>query len=547
MFRSMNWEKEIMDAYVAGQQNVKIQPGVYYLPKKEGAHFYIANVICPDHAPLTVDMTGVVMVCEDNDTRAIFIENCKNLTIEGAEVGYHVPMMTQGEITAILNDGKTIEVELDEGYPSLEKSQDKTSYVFYRNTRKMKNDTPDLYALGAEYAGGAKWHVNYAYDVRECNVAVKDILGFRCEGAMAIVVDGSEKVTLRCLTVTDGCFAILETGGEGANVYDRITVKVKEKPKGAVHGRVLSTYADSFHSASVCKGPTITGCRFEAMGDDCVNIHGSYGYFAGKDEIGAFLYATEGRNVFDRVGERIRMLDKMGNILHETTITQVLGEAVDYHLHQNAFTDSNKRFQAKKYFRVTLAADFEAEIGMRMANLDRGGSGFKLLNNFFGPNRARGALIKADDGLVEGNFFSGQSIHALLISPEYFWNESCFVNNLTIRNNIFDNAGFCTNYRPAIVIEGEFGEKGGISHRNITIEQNIFRNNNLESLLIQHARMVNVCGNIFGARNGIAKETRVCTGHVRVQNARDVRFENNIHSGDMPFVFDNGNAEFVEE
>lgn len=545
MSLQMEWNAAIKDACAAGKTELRITPGRYALSPEGPAHWMIENVDCAADACLTVDMTGVELVCADNQTTAVLIKNCRNILLKGAEIGYAVPTMSQGEVTAVSDDGKTVEVTLDEGYPSLEASRDKTAYVYHRETRQMKNDTPDMYAIGGEHVAGRTWRLFYREDMRANNVCVGDVLGLRCEAAMAVIVNDCEHVTLRDLTITDGCFAILESGGEGGNVYERISVYPKEKPEGAIHPRVLSTYADAFHSSCVRKGPTIRNCRFNGMGDDCVNIHGEYAYYAGAGKDGELIYACHDRAVFDRAGDRIRFLNTKGVILHETRIRENLGVAEGFTLPEGAFAEANRRFRPGKYYRLMLEEPFDPPFGARMANLDKGGNEFRLVDNFFGPNRARGVLIKASGGIVEGNVFSGQSIHAVLVSPEYYWNESCFVNGLVIRNNIFQNGGFVTGYRPEIVIEGEFGREGGISHRNITIENNIFKDNNRESLLVAHAHDVHIRDNVFGARNEIAQSRRACSGHVRVQNAYDVTFENNTVASDMPFISDGGNAEFV--
>ncbi len=539
------WTATIHAAYASGRTEVRIDPGRYVLSPEGSAHWTIEDLDRPDDACLTVDMTGVELVCADNQTTAVMIRNCRNIVLQGAEIGYAVPTMSQGEVTAVSDDGRAVEVTLDEGYPSLTASRDKTAYVYHRDTRRMKNDTPDMYAIGAEHVSGRTWRLFYREDMRANNVCVGDVLGLRCEGAMAVIVNGCEHVMLRELTITDGCFAILESGGEGGNVYERISVYPKEKPEGAIHPRVLSTYADAFHSSCVRKGPTIRNCRFNGMGDDCVNIHGEYAYYAATGKDGELIYACHDSDVFDRAGDRIRFLNTKGVILHETRVRETLGLAEGFTLPEAAFAEANRRFRPGKYYRLILEDPFDPPFGARMANLDKGGNGFRLVDNFFGSNRARGVLIKASEGIVEGNVFSGQSIHAVLVSPEYYWNESCFVNGLVIRSNIFRGGGFVTGYRPAIVIEGEFGSEGGISHRNITIENNIFRDNNRESLLVSHAHDVHIRHNVFGARNAIARNRRVCPGHVRIQNAFDVTLEDNAAASDMPFVADGGNAEFV--
>ncbi|MBF0443392.1 MAG: hypothetical protein HQK54_15905 [Oligoflexales bacterium] len=83
---------------------------------------------------------------------------------------------------------------------------------------------------------------------------------------------------------------------------------------------------------------------------------------------------------------------------------------------------------------IALDKTLNASVGDRMANMNLIGSGYIVRNNIVRNRRARGMLLKANDGLVENNTVEGSTMPGISETPEYWWNESDYSHNVIIRN-----------------------------------------------------------------------------------------------------------------
>jgi hypothetical protein len=75
---------------------------------------------------------------------------------------------------------------------------------------------------------------------------------------------------------------ILENGGAGSMLLQKVSVVPGPRPKGAATDRLISTNSDGSHFITVEQGPTIGDCRFANTSDDAVNVHGFYYYVVEK-------------------------------------------------------------------------------------------------------------------------------------------------------------------------------------------------------------------------------------------------------------------------
>lgn len=516
-------EKTIMDAYMSGMKEVTIPAGSYHLKSKQGTHLLLNNLRCDEESPFIVHMEGVELIATDTSAMVLRMVNCKNIVVDGAIIRYITPLVTQGVVTDIALDGRVISVELDEGYPKLD-TMTPTAYVFIPGTRDMKPGAPDLYAVSAVETESGRVDIAYDYDVRQRNVAIGDALGFRLSAPFAIQVSGCEQVTLSNVTVTEGLFAVHEDGGEGGNIYRNLVVTWPEPPEGAQKQRLMSTVADAIHSDFTRKGPLVIGCRFEGMGDDCFNIHGGYAMLVERTAEDELVLASVGMPIFDRVGDRIRMQDMNGTLLWEGVVTEILDANLQGYAMAEALQDVNPHFTATTYQRIRVDGVPAFVFGAMTSNPDRGGRGFQLIDNVFGPNRARGVLVKADDGVIRNNRFTGNSIHSLLIAPEFYWNESGYVRNLLVENNVFEKSGFVFGYPATVVVDGEGGTQGAAAHQGITFAGNVFRDNYGYDISLTHASNVVLKNNQFlpGAEHARKQP------HIRIQYCKNVALEENL-------------------
>jgi hypothetical protein len=103
-----------------------------------------------------------------------------------------------------------------------------------------------------------------------------------------------------------------------------------------------------------------------------------------------------------------------------------------------------------------------------------------IRNSRFEKTNTRGLLITTRRKvLIENNTFYRTGMHAILIGNDASsWFESGAVNDVTIRNNTFEECGynqFPGNYVIAVSPENHELVPGKYVHRNIRIEENIFK------------------------------------------------------------------------
>lgn len=103
-----------------------------------------------------------------------------------------------------------------------------------------------------------------------------------------------------------------------------------------------------------------------------------------------------------------------------------------------------------------------------------------IRNSRFERTNTRGILVTTRKKvLIENNTFYRTGMHAILIADDALsWYESGAVRDVTIRNNIFEDCGYNSapgNYIIAIAPENHELVTGHFVHKNIRIENNIFK------------------------------------------------------------------------
>jgi hypothetical protein len=286
-------------------------------------------------------------------------------------------------------------------------------------------------------------------------------------------------------------FAVLESQGEGENHY-QFAVKRGPRPTNARTDPLLSSTADAFHSVEMRKGPTLEGCEFESMGDDGIAIHGIY----------SFVFEARGltfvinHNSFRR-GDPLRLFDPHG---------QPAGEAVVESVRPlDTFTNTRKSQRTTlsdntmgPFFEITLDRPLAAGFDFLASNPVAVGSGFVLRNNTIRNHRARGMLLKADGGLIEGNTIDGSTMGGIVLTPEFWWNEAGYSRNVTIQHNTIRHVAYAPEQLGAVVIAAiETEPISGNGHRHIVLADNRFENLNGVNVLITSASDVLVKNNLF--------------------------------------------------
>ncbi|WP_236624917.1 sulfatase-like hydrolase/transferase [Rhodopirellula sp. SWK7] len=300
-------------------------------------------------------------------------------------------------------------------------------------------------------------HVTNSADVVIENVTIHDA------GGMGLIVERTDNVTLDHLVVT------------------------------STDDRIVSTRADATHFIG-CKGTIkLENCLFEHMLDDGINVHGAYvkveEYLGDREFLCEISHFQQWGLTFAQPGDKIALLSRKTILpFAETTVesVKVLNE------HRFVMT-------------VKEVPDTMPEGPLSVENLTWYPD-LIMRNNTIRENRARGVLVTTKGKvLIENNYF-GSQMHGILIEGDNNkWYESGAVQDITIRDNVFDNVGYEATARypllasPLFTADQHMGE--GHYHRNIH-----FTGNTLKSFngLIANARSVkglNISGNTIEFSN----------------------------------------------
>jgi len=526
-------ERGIAAAMKAGEKKVVIPAGTYRLPQPAG-RYYLRFAEVSD---FEIDARGVTFLRADPTKGGIEFFRCRNVTLRGLTLINETPPFTQGTIEAIDPAGLYYDLRIDAGYPANFDdpkyfAPEPTGYVFDPKTRQWKAGTYDLSATRAERLGPDRFRLFWRGKPRHA-AAVGDFMAFRGKGGTDIFVGQCAGMNITEVSIlSGGGFCIHEADGDGGSRFS-YKVTYGPKPAGATAAPLIACNADAFHSSNVRRGPTVEGCLFEGMPDDGVPIHGTYAMVAEAEAERLIVCFMHGN--FFREGDPLRLFTRDGNPLGEAavkTISPIRGYT------PKTATTLTRFKESTNYCRLTLDRALPAAFECLISNPAAIGSGYVVRNNIIRNHRARGMLLKADNGLVEGNTIDGSTIAGIVLAPETWWMEACYSRNVTIRNNTVRHVGYATTgpwnmQAGAITVTGA-SEKttspGG--HRHIVIEGNTVENCDGPNIIVSAATDVLVRGNRFvspmrepsrrGADRGIDPAALIW-----LSNCDDVRIEGN--------------------
>ena len=520
-----------MDAYRGKRGSIVIPRGTYQIapPPRAGSHLNFH-----DMADFEIDARGVNFVFTDVTLGGIEFVNCRAVHLHGATIRHEVPPFTQGTVESIAPDRTWYTLRIDAGYP---KNFDDPKYfpaaplgcLFDAKTRRLKSGISDIGARKVERLSGSVFRL-YGGGAE----SVGDLAAFRGSGRPGITLMNCSQMDIRDVTIhNSGMFGVLESRGEGRNHYS-VTIQRGAPQSGARTDPLYSTCADGLHSTSMRKGPVLENCSFEGMPDDGIAIHGIYSLV---------LKGAGDRLVINKssfqAGDPLFLFDVAGSPAGEAVVRSVT-PAPDFNNTRQSQRTTVANNTAGPYFEIALDRRLSADFDYLCSNPAALGSGYILRNNTIQNHRARGMLLKAHNGLVEGNTIDGSSTSGIVVSPELWWNEACYSRNVIIRNNTVRNLPDNPRSYGAILVAAvanQYVPVPGYGHQHIVLEGNQIENINGVNLLITSAQDVTVRNNRFiNAQRvtrpaGGAKWGEDPGALIYITEAKDVRIEGNSVSG----------------
>jgi len=279
----------------------------------------------------------------------------------------------------------------------------------------------------------------------------------------AIHVTNSKSLKVQNVTVYDA-------GGMGLIVERTEDISLDRMVVTSTEDQLVSTRADATHFIG-CKGVIkLENCTFEHMLDDGINVHGAYvkveKYLGENQFLCEISHFQQWGLTFAGPGDKVALLSRETILpFHETEVTDF--EILNEH-----------RF-------LMTVADVPSTLPEGPLSIENltWNPDLVMKNNSIKENRARSVLVTTKGNvLIENNYFNSQ-MHGILIEGDNNkWYESGAVQDITIRNNTFDNIGYAVTERypllasPLFTSNQRHGE--GQYHSNVNFVGNTIKSFN---------------------------------------------------------------------
>jgi hypothetical protein len=242
---------------------------------------------------------------------------------------------------------------------------------------------------------------------------------------------GNCDITLEDLTVL-GCpgHAYVGYGCDRGVRLTRCRIARPDDPR-----RMVTATADGCHLGDMRGDIVIEDCDFAYHGDDSVNIHGLW--------LRVAALADHAVAVRSRWLDRAQMAAGDGLLLRSRDDLGGIGTATVL---------AREPHPEGWLLRLDRPVPDGLQIGDYVGNAGRDSARFRIQGNHFHDHRARGMLIQAGHGLIEGNVVEQVQMAALNLTTDcHEWQEGFGCHDVTVRGNVFRD---CNHHRR------ERGERG---------------------------------------------------------------------------------------
>lgn len=400
------------------------------------------------------------------------LQNCKNITIKGLSVDYTRTFHSEGTIAATGNGW------MDILFPNDYKCGIEDGKLYFYDENNIRYNYSSLLEFDVDKKEPAYLASDYwLYDEIEAKRLdgnliriyredlkgnVGNIMVFGASGRYnpAFFVSGSDRINIEDVT-------LYHCGGMGViaqNSSDIVLERLKVLP---AEGRMISITADATHFVN-CRGNVVMkNCEFRNQKDDATNIHGWY--MAVDEVVSSKEVILEWRN-YGQYGINF-IIPGMAMELVDNETLKTLG----------VVTVASVEYLNKQRVRVAFSEILPENIRENMVMGEDLHSPDVLIKDcVFSGNRARGLLIGSRGKVtIENNEFHIAGAAILFEGDGNYWFEQSGVRDVHIVNNVFENCNYGSPTWGKACISVGSGipdmNSGSYYHRNITIENNLFK------------------------------------------------------------------------
>ena len=435
-------------------------------------------ILIEEFQDLTIDCGKSDFIFHDR-IQPFTVDKSRNITIKNVNIDWEIPMTSQAEIMKVTDDYIDISINVQESPYLIE--NDKLVFVgegwksswngvmeFERDSKLITPQTGDWGCLGEGYLSYKAQELKYGlvrliYAFKRKPAAGNYlVLRHNARDHAGTFITDSRDVTIENMNM-------YQNAGLGilSQYSSNLTFRAVNCVPNPARNRILSGHDDGFHYSN-CNGLiTVDSCRFLALMDDPINVHGTCVRVAEiKDNrtlICKFMHNQSIGFIWARSGEKIGFIENDAMNTFGTGIAQSF------------------RTISPELFEITFQNPLpeELEEGDALENLTWTPD-VVITNSFFGSNRARGILVTTPGKvIIENNVFESSGSAILIAGDANGWYESGAVKDVLIRNNIFNDPCMTSMYQfceGIISIYPEIPKPDPEKpfHSNIRIENNEF-------------------------------------------------------------------------
>jgi hypothetical protein len=450
---------------------------------------------------------------------------CDGVTFKDFLIDYDPLPFTQGRIVSVDQTNGTFDLDVDPGFPLLSEpwfaeasdEHGKWGMIFDSQEDRLKTGAGDHVRLATwTHIKERIWRIqpqsHMRNRLRDMKAGDRFVHLARGVGGTGIALRGCRNSSIEDVTIYAGpSTATVLVANEKIHVRGLVVCR---RPGSS---RLLSTDADGVHCQQNRVGPTIEDCKFSGMADDSINVYAPPNVVLEVRSPTELLVTAQ---CAIRPGDTVQIMDpRLGIVRDEVAVV-------------NVAVAPRRRLQITLERAVDgIQSGTDHTNADTLYNLSACGAGYVIRNNEMTVHRRHGMLLRAGNGLVEGNRIRAVAGFGIVVTNEPNWPEGPFADGVTIRNNTIEGVGYAKGYGSsrngaAIQIKGTklgHGLAEGRVQRNIVVERNRIVDPPGAGVFIGAAQQVKLNGNRIEVSDGAASHRQ--TAGILLTNSEGVSID----------------------
>ncbi len=406
-----NFIQQIIEAVKAGQHTVKIKPGVYRLKPKTPSQPHVTLFQLKD---MEIDARGVTLLCTNNST-ALDILACTNVTLRGLVIDYDPLPFTQGTIVGFAPDRTWTDVRIHKGYsvPSRydsSKNSERQAFLwtYDKHTRLLKPGAVNRFVDNIIERGDGVYRLDHGTTQFKDQAALGDYIRIpqKFERATGINIISCTNFSLIDVTLhaAPTHFSIASMHNTDLT-FRGVRVVPGPPPAGATEPRLCSTIGDGINFDGTLGKLTIENCELRCTGDDGIAVYAQEGIVLrpGTGNQISVSFITQGHPPLAS-GSRLRFVTGTDGGVQDAAVVSCVATTMpkaDIEAARNrAVKEPYGNVMLASAFDLTLDKPIQAREGDMVKQL---GPSFVIRGNRIYNGGSRGIVINSSDGVVENN------------------------------------------------------------------------------------------------------------------------------------------------